>query len=169
MNGTIEVKSEIGIGSEFIIHIPYKMAATKDIKSNVPKIFKGYLPEGIRLLVADDAHMNTMLLKSIFKRIHVDVDCVENGIEALKLLESKDYNLVITDIHMPLMGGMELTRKIRNHHNAKVRMLPVMVLTGSISDETVEEMKKAGVNDCLYKPFQQKDLFEMIKKILPSV
>ena len=44
-----------------------------------------------------------------------------------------------------------------------------MVLTGSISDETVEEMKEAGVNDCLYKPFQQKDLFEMIKKILPSV
>lgn len=169
MNGTIEVKSEIGIGSEFIIHIPYTMAANKDIKSNVPKIFKGYLPEGIRLLVADDAHMNTMLLKSIFKRIYVDVDCVENGIEAMKFLESRDYNLVITDIHMPLMGGMELTRKIRNHHNAKIRVLPVMVLTGSISDETVEEMKEAGVNDCLYKPFQQKDLFEMIKKILPSV
>lgn len=166
MNGTIDVKSEIGKGSEFIVKIPCSLAEGKDIKVEVSKIVDEELPAGIRLLIADDTVLNVLLLKSIFKRLNVEVDSAENGDEALNLLDKNTYNMVITDVNMPVMNGLELTRRIRNHSNQLLRNLPVIVLTGSVSQEATERMKVAGVNDCLYKPFQQKAFIEMIRKNL---
>jgi CheY-like chemotaxis protein len=165
MNGKIEVKSELGLGSEFTVSIPFKIAVGKYLKNDSTATDES-LPAGIRILVADDTNMNVLLLKTIFKRVNVEISTAENGVEALKLLDENEYSLVLTDVHMPVMDGIELTKRIRNHHNQKLRNLPVIILTGSISQEATERMKDAGVNDCLYKPFKQKDLFEMIRKNL---
>ena len=124
------------------------------------------MPQGIRVLVADDTIVNVMLMKSILKRLNVAVDSAVNGAKALELLNKNNYNLVLTDINMPVMDGIELTRQIRSHPNPKIQNLPVVVLTGSNLKEATERIKEVGVIDFLLKPFSQKDFVEMIRRNL---
>jgi CheY-like chemotaxis protein len=124
------------------------------------------MPQGIRVLVADDTIVNVMLMKSILKRLNVAVDSAVNGAKALELLNKNNYDLVLTDINMPVMDGIELTKQIRSHPNPKIQSLPVIVLTGSNLKEATERIKEVGVTDCLLKPFSQNDFVEMIRRNL---
>ena len=124
------------------------------------------LPQGIRVLIADDTYVNVMLMRSILKRLNIEFDSAVNGAKALELLNKNNYDLVLTDISMPVMDGIELTRHIRNHPNPKIQNLPVVVLTGSNKTEAAERIKDVGVTDCLFKPFKQNDFIEMIRRNL---
>ena len=86
---------------------------------------------------------------------------------AEKLLKFfKEYDMVLTDINMPVMDGIELTKQIRRHPNPKIQSLPVIVLTGSNLKEATERIKEVGVTDFLLKPFSQNDFVEMIRRNL---
>jgi CheY-like chemotaxis protein len=89
-----------------------------------------------------------------------------NGAKALELLNNNTYDLVLTDINMPVMDGIKLTRQIRSHPDPKIQKLPVVVLTGSNLKEASERIKDVGVTDCLLKPFSQNDFVEMIRRNL---
>ena len=169
MNGQINVSSQLGKGSEFTITIPF--AITKELNSNLSdKNFeKLTLPPGLKILVADDNHLNAMLLSSILNRHQIRPDLAANGAEALEKITSGNYDLLLSDLYMPEMDGIELTKQIRNNANPSLRMLPIIILTGSISAETSGSMIEAGVNDYIYKPFKQKDLIELIRKQFQNV
>lgn len=124
------------------------------------------LPQGIRVLITDDTHVNVMLMRSILKRLNIAVDSAVNGAKALELLNNNNYDLVLTDINMPMMDGIELTRHIRSHPNPKIQSLPVIVLTGSNLKEATERIREVGVTDFLLKPFSQNDFVEMIRRNL---
>ena len=124
------------------------------------------LPQGIRVLIADDTHVNVILMRSILKRLNIESDSAVNGAKALELLNKNTYDLVLTDINMPVMDGIELTKQIRRHPNPKIQSLPVIVLTGSNLKEATERIKEVDVTDCLLKPFSQNDFVEMIRRNL---
>ncbi|MEI6139508.1 MAG: response regulator [Mariniphaga sp.] len=169
MNGHINVSSQLGKGSEFTITIPFTI--TKELNSNLSdkNVEKLTLPSGIKILVADDNHLNAMLLSSILNRHQIRPDLAANGAEALEKITSGNYDLLLSDLYMPEMDGIELTKQIRNHANPSLRKLPIIILTGSISPETSGSMIEAGVNDYIYKPFKQKDLIELIRKHFQTV
>jgi CheY-like chemotaxis protein len=69
-------------------------------------------------------------------------------------------------MYMPMMDGLELTHKLRNNSDEQLRKLPVIILTGNISPEAGTNMEKAGVSDYLIKPFQRRELIELVRKHL---
>jgi len=124
------------------------------------------LPQGIRVLIADDTFVNVMLMRSMLNRLNIAFDSAVNGAQALELLNKNTYNLVLTDINMPIMDGIELTRHIRSHPDPKIQNLPVVILTGSNLSEAAERIKEVSVTECLFKPFSQIDFIEMIRRNL---
>ncbi|MBK9355812.1 MAG: response regulator [Bacteroidales bacterium] len=166
MGGQVTVSSKKGKGSVFSISIPYPVSKIQQLAS-VNRKKEASLPDGnIRILVADDNYFNVVLLQSIFKRENIVVDVAENGVDALEKLVSEKYNILLSDMYMPQMDGLELTRQIRQNASSELSRLPVIMLTGNISPEAGEQMGTAGVSDFLIKPFQRKDLIEMVSKHL---
>ncbi|HCT70541.1 MAG TPA: hypothetical protein DF409_05295, partial [Bacteroidales bacterium] len=166
MGGRIEVRSEVGKGSVFIVRIPYE---TGDAGALPARIFDAgaviHAPEA-RILIADDDYFNVLLLKTIFKRTGAKTEFTDNGEDALNKILSSKYDIILSDMYMPRMDGLELARRIRTLPDPEKSGTPLVMITGNVSSEATEQMKDAGVSDYLYKPFQQKDLFEVIGKYL---
>ncbi len=166
MGGTIEVQSKAGKGSVFTFTIPYETGTMEMLP--LAGAETAVLPEvpDARILIADDNYFNVQLLKSIFRRTGAWIEAADNGEEALKKALSGEFDLLLSDMFMPGIDGLELTRRIRAQADDRISRLPVIMITGNVSQEASAKMKEAGVSDFLFKPFQQKDLIEMAGKYL---
>jgi signal transduction histidine kinase/CheY-like chemotaxis protein len=166
MNGEVGVTSKPGKGSVFTFTIPYPVSKIQLITPVHPEKEPTLPDRMIHMLVADDNYFNVVLLKSIFRRENIIIDVAENGVEALAKLKAEKYDILLSDMYMPLMDGLELTRQIRNNPLENLNSLPVIMLTGNISPEAGRKMDTAGVSDYLLKPFQRRDLIELVSKHL---
>lgn len=161
--GKINVRSTVGKGSVFEIELPYKISEGSDVTDTTEK------PElqteafsGKKLLIVDDAEMNLLVTGMILKKQGIDFDTANTGSEALTLFEKNHYDMVLTDIQMPDMDGLELTRRIRNSKDQQRSNTPVLAVTGQISQEAHQDYLAAGMNDYLIKPYTAVDLIEKI-------
>ena len=111
------------------------------------------------LIVDDDGNFRQMLRKMLEGAGYVE--CVEagNGVEAMSQME--DVKLVMTDLHMPGMGGASLVRELRDKR--EFQNLPIMVLTSECNVDTVHRIVRLGVNDYIVKPFDQDTLVERVR------
>jgi len=165
--GEIWVKSSKGEGSTFSFRIPYQTfigkpeAAEPEITSFDPGIFR--LKE---ILVADDTEINLILLDSIFRKWGVTIDRARNGSEALALFKSKTYHMVLSDVYMPEMDGMELTGQIRHSFLPGSKEIPIIILTANLIQDEIERFRLAGVTDYLVKPFRTADLYRVVSRHL---
>ena len=112
-----------------------------------------------RILVVDDEEMVRRLLLNVFKRFSYEVETAENGVEAIKQIAVKTYDLIITDYMMPKMDGLELTRKIKTINPS----MPVLIIT---SNGPEQELLKNGATACIKKPFVLSDLNRIAQNIL---
>ncbi|NJK79505.1 MAG: response regulator [Chloroflexaceae bacterium] len=118
-----------------------------------------------RVLVADDYPANVSLVQGVLAKLAIEVDVATNGEEALKQLEQASYDLVLMDIQMPVMDGMETTRRIRQS-NQPYRNVPIIALTANVMREQQDEYLALGVDDILSKPFSIKHLREVVQRWL---
>lgn len=118
------------------------------------------------ILIVDDNPINRMVAQKTVMRWGIKSDLAENGKEALEMIVRKDYDLVLMDLHMPVMDGYEATRQIRMLSDEKFKQLPIIALTGSDLIIRKEMILDAGINDTVMKPFVPMDLF---KKIRPYI
>ncbi len=118
---------------------------------------------GLRVLVADDNAFNLTLVEELLRQRDVFVHAVESGEEAIAVLEYDRFDVVLMDIHMPGIGGMEATRRIRQLHGDMAR-IPVIALTADVFANETGEFKKAGISDCLLKPVSELRLFELVAR-----
>jgi len=115
-----------------------------------------------KVLVADDDSLNSILIGSHLKDSGLDVEFASGGLEAIERSHSDDYDLVLTALTMPELDGLEVAYKLRkDNFNA-----PVIIMTADSSEETIEEIKKSGSTDHIFKPINKKDLFAIIDKHL---
>jgi signal transduction histidine kinase len=166
LGGKIQVKSEEGKGSEFSFTIPYNVAAEISISEKNKYADFNFEGKRGRILVADDNYFNVLLLKTILKKAGLEIDVAENGNEAMEMLGKENYSLLLSDMYMPGMDGLELTAGLRNSISSKNKHLPVIMVTGNVTEEAKAQMQKAGVDDYLFKPFQQRDLLRLVGKYL---
>jgi CheY-like chemotaxis protein len=94
----------------------------------------------------------------------VKVSHAENGQLALEKLLTENFDLVLMDLQMPVMDGIEASRKIRNSTDLKIKNIPIVALTAAIMSENHDKIEDLHINDYVLKPFKPNDLFERIKK-----
>jgi signal transduction histidine kinase/ActR/RegA family two-component response regulator len=168
--GDISVSSELNKGSVFTCHIPYeKVNVPLMVTKNTNELHEtvGASMEGRYVLVADDQEMNLLLLKMILTRWKCRFDMATSGTAALELFHQYHYDLVLLDIHMPEMGGLEVAENIRKDKDPEKAATIVLALTANITASDEERLRKAGFNGWLLKPFREKEIYEAIMKQLP--
>jgi CheY-like chemotaxis protein len=162
--GKIELESEPGKGSTFRFllkfGIPEKVTIQKAPEK--PESYSGL--EGKRILVAEDNKINFFVANKFLTNWGVKVTHAENGQIALDLLETEEFDLILMDLHMPVLDGIEATRIIRNSKNEKIRDIPIVALTAAIMSESHDKIENLKINDYVLKPFKPFDLFDRIKK-----
>ncbi len=173
MQGTIELKTKPGQGSEFIITLPLEKAAADSIKTTDDSTSDEALKRdytGITLLVVDDTMNNLRLAERILSKYGFAVKTADSGISALQMLsESKpgDIDLILMDVLMPAMDGYEATKKIRQLPDPKLAQIPIIAMTANAFASDVEAALDAGMNGHIAKPFLPKDLITKISANLP--
>jgi CheY-like chemotaxis protein len=161
--GEIRVDSVVGKGTVFTVQLPYREAGLQaDVPASESAIsFDAF--NQLHLLLVEDNVFNQMLavdlLQSKAPDMHIDI--AGNGLEALAKVQEADYDLVLMDVHMPLMDGYEATRKIRELHGSRAS-IPVLAMTAAATREEIEECLRAGMNDYIPKPFAPEMLFRKI-------
>jgi CheY-like chemotaxis protein len=122
-----------------------------------------------RILVAEDNTINQMVALGILKKLGLRADAVANGAEAVKALEAIPYDLVLMDVQMPVMDGLEATREIRNPQSAiRNRQVPVIAMTARAMQGDRERCLEAGMNDYVPKPVSLRALTEVLARWLPK-
>lgn len=152
MSGQIRLISTPGKGSVFIISIPFNTFIWEDAPSLPEQENIGAHPGPLKILLVDDFEINQEVFQEMLERQGHEVDVRENGQKALEALVEKEYDLVLMDLQMPVMDGLEATEHIRNHSDLRIRNIPVIALTAHTVDKHIELAMKAGMNGYLLKP-----------------
>lgn len=170
-NGQINVESEVNKGSRFTCNIPYETVSgpqTMVITQKDLEQMSSQELEGLYVLVADDQEMNLLLLKMILTRWKCRFDMARDGDTALALFRTNEYDLVLLDLQMPKMSGIDVVERIRAHADTRKAGVPVLAITADITRHDEESFRKAGFTDWLLKPFREKDIYKVVVKYLPS-
>ena len=161
-NGKISVISEEKNGSVFSFELPFEItekAQVEDVSQSVGIANAEFL-KGKRVLLADDNMLNILLATTILKKYKVNFDAAYNGLEAFELFNEHTYDIILTDIQMPVMGGIELTKKIRTGADPLKQNIPILGVTANVMQEDRKKYLESGMNELVLKPFLEKELIE---------
>lgn len=170
LGGTVCVDTEIGVGSTFYVSLPFKNTYHENLKSMkaVPRDSQ-YPASGKRILFAEDDSVTRMVTKKLLEKAGYDVTLAVDGKDALEVLASHDFDLILMDIQMPEMDGVEATQHIRfkDRFESK-RDIPIIAMTAYAMPGDREKFLAAGMNDYISKPVDSKALVELIDKVMAS-
>ncbi|GAB3931298.1 PAS domain S-box protein [Mucilaginibacter myungsuensis] len=155
----INVDSVPGQGSTFWFTISFKKGTEPTTSKNIK------VEETLKLhaLVVDDNQINRLLLSKVLKKWGATADFAEDGLQAVQMIQdNQNYDVVLMDIHMPEMGGLEATEVVRSNPGSYFQQLPIVALTASMLTDQMDEISNAGMNDYVMKPFDPKALFEKL-------
>jgi len=161
MGGTIQIESEKGKGTRVNIRIPMRISNDKTKQEIVEMTDLQKSLKGLRVLAVEDNELNRMVLQVILKKCEVIVSIAHNGQEAIDLIQSKEFDIVLMDVQMPIVDGLEATKYIREELKLTI---PIIGLSANAMREEVEICKQAGMNDYLVKPYSERALVEVMKK-----
>jgi CheY-like chemotaxis protein len=116
-----------------------------------------------RVLIAEDSSVIQNLVKKILEFQNFEITAVKNGEQVVQLLEKENFDIVLLDINMPVMDGMECVKAIRGMSDTAKSGVPVVAITGNARNYTEEEFKEAGFNDVLMKPLNFDKLVLVVK------
>lgn len=167
MHGSIYVQSEVNKGSTFIIVIDFDESTKDESKeSMLEESTHTYFDfKGIHVLLCEDNQMNAEVVSLQLEKKGIIVDWATNGQVAIEKFNASDlhyYSLILMDVHMPVMGGIEATKKIRVLERADAAKIPIIALTADAFDEDVQRVIDAGMNTHLAKPIDSKQLFDVL-------
>lgn len=165
--GTIEVQSEPRKGSTFTFAIPYALSDLKGHNEALEMKFKQ--PEKIkelRILVADDENYNRLLLQHIFEKWSLEIEEAVDGAEVLDKLSVEEYDLILMDVKMPHVDGIDATRRIRESFSGHKRHVPIIAVTAGASADDKKNCLSAGMNGFITKPFKETELVKVMGEVL---
>lgn len=167
LDGRLHVESNLGKGSEFMVVVPFYIPKEGEEKAEELEYdLKFNQLKGKRILYADDDENNLLLGKSILSDWMVDFKVARDGAEALDLLKSEQFDIVLLDIHMPLLTGVDVIKKIRQNSNNPNNLTKVIAVTANVMESDLENYMSSGFNDYVLKPFSENKLYNKICQLL---
>jgi len=169
MEGTVGVESEPGKGSSFWLTVRLNRGGPRSIAPELPpkEAAEALLARdfsGTRVLLAEDDPVSREVAQYLLQSVGLEVEVAENGEEAVEMATSCDFALILTDMQMPRMDGLQATAAIRALPGRQ--STPVLALTANAFAEDRRRCLEAGMNDFIVKPFEPKHLFETVLKWL---
>ncbi|MEM1321247.1 MAG: tetratricopeptide repeat protein [Bacteroidota bacterium] len=166
-NGKIDVESQAGKGTTFIIYLPFRVPAAAERKAVEKKDASSYTHlSGNKILLVEDNKINQLVVAKMLRKLGIEVITADNGFEALDAFENSYFDLVLMDIQMPGMDGYRATAEIRKSIDPRKRDVPIIALTASAFLTEKEKAKLFGMNDHVGKPFGPDDLLMKISNCL---
>lgn len=162
-NGRLDVSSVKGEGTSFYFTIELPVG-TKEIIGKSDEVLS--LPvsvEGKKVLLVEDNEINQFLASTILKKWKMNVEVANNGLIALNMLKEEEYDIILMDIQMPVMGGLEAAREIRNKLKLET---PIIALTANAIKGDDDKCLEVGMDDYVSKPFDHSILFNKILKLI---
>ena len=171
MGGTIDVESELGLGSCFEVLIDLKIAEDRTVALAAQEETDeqdGNILQGMRFLCAEDNELNAEILTELLKIEGAECTICENGEEILKAFEQSapgDYDMILMDVQMPVMNGYEATKAIRRSSHELAKKIPIIAMTANAFSEDIQHSLAAGMNAHVSKPVEMKVLEKTIRNI----
>ena len=163
MGGAIWFDSEPGKGSVFYFEIPFLKHVSKKTESRDKPALKTSF-EDLRVLIAEDVHINQMVIRKMIENLGVSqVDIAENGEEAVAKSGERVYDIILMDIQMPVMNGVDASSQITKQRNRDKKPV-IIAVTANVMKTNLEEFKEAGISDVLSKPITQENLKAIFEK-----
>lgn len=168
MKGNISVVSEPGLGSKFYVSIPFQIVDLEDQNLYLDTKITNKCSLNNRVLLVEDDDVNLIFLTKFLEKSGFIVSTANNGKDALSQIFESDFDLILMDIQMPVMNGLEATREIRNNpifkHKSKI---PIVAITAFAMPNDEQQFYLAGVDAYISKPFNVDDLHKVIGKLSP--
>ncbi|MEE9406574.1 MAG: ATP-binding protein [Polaribacter sp.] len=166
MNGVVFVESELDKGTIFTVEIPFQKASLQE-KNEIKKEEKPRNESlvGKRILVADDDFLNQTIVAHILNKEEVIITQVKDGLEALNMLKTKNFDIVLLDIHMPNITGEELVQ-LKSDFKEENKEIPFLALTANTAPDDILRYKKIGFLEVISKPFTAVEFVDKISFVL---
>lgn len=164
-HSTLKVLSEEGKGATFYFVQKFKKIA-KDVKKNqdvpISAVQKPAQLRGMFILLVEDNDLNVMVAQSFLKSWGAAVDVAKDGKQALDILDVNKHQLILMDLHMPIMDGFEASKNIREQGIT----IPIIALTANNKKDVEQQVKNAGINDIIVKPFLPDELYQKVSAFI---
>lgn len=167
LDSKIHLESQLGKGSKFWFTVNFGVVELneKEVNKKEEYVVDFSKLKDKKILVVEDNKINQMITKKILEKNNIICEVADNGLDAVKMVGNTRYDLILMDIHMPGISGVEATKKIRLFNEN----IPIIALTAVTIDENLDIFFEAGFNEIIPKPFKTNDFFEKIYKTLESV
>ncbi len=117
-----------------------------------------------KVLIVEDSSVIQNLTKKILQMQNFDISAAKNGQQVLDILQNEHFDIILMDINMPVMDGMECSRRIRALDDPEKARIPIIAITGNAQNYSMDEFKEAGINDYIPKPLNFDILVETVKR-----
>lgn len=168
MGGQICFTSKVDEGTSFVITLPFHIASDRESKMPESSVENVSL-KGKRVLLVEDNELNMEIAQFMLENENMQVSCAWNGKEAVDFFaQSKpgEYDLILMDIMMPVMDGLEATRQIRAMDRRDAKLIPIVAMSANAFQDDVERSKQAGMNKHISKPLTGESVIREIKRML---
>lgn len=169
MKGTIEVESELGKGTRFIVTIPHKIAEKVKEKKNNTALLEPKQFIGKRILLVEDNELNMEIATEVLSEFGFLVEHAGDGLICIDMISKADadyYDLILMDVQMPNLDGYGATKKIRNMKDKKKAKIPIIAMTANAFEEDRKNALASGMDGHLAKPIEVTKLMEALAEIL---
>jgi len=168
LKGKIHVKSELTKGTTFYFEIPLEYTTVEEAKENKVAYFSGNTDaldlEKVKILVVEDNKINQMITKKILTKMKLKCDIIDNGEDAVDMVKANKYDIILMDIHMPGISGIEATKIIRSFDKEQI----IFALTAVTIEDKMHEFEEAGFTDIIPKPFKQEEFEKKLYNALAA-
>src|SRR5574344_140802 len=170
MGASISVESKKNQGTTFIVTIPFAKDTITYIPNEISSNEEIHIDfTGRNFLLVEDNELNREIAVELLSSMHAHVDIAENGLRAVQIFESSEqgtYDLILMDMQMPELNGVEATKKIRECSHSQAKQIPILAMTANAYQEDIDACLAAGMNGHLAKPIEPDALYKTINSFL---
>jgi len=170
LEGEIAIDSTPGEGTTFYVSLPFKLPSGNQGQiDQAVRITAPAAEASMRILIAEDDSVSSLTCKWILEKSGYSVTTAKDGQEALQLLAGQDFDLILMDVQMPVMDGVEATKAIRDACNLGVKSsIPIVAMTAYAMVGDKEKFLAAGMSDYIAKPVDKAALLDVVVRVMSS-